>query len=1455
MSYLFISHSSKNNFEAIAIHDWLMDQGWDELFLDLDPKRGIVAGERWEKALHDAASRCDAVLFLVSKNWLGSEWCRKEFRLAHRLNKRIIGILIEDIAIESLPEELTSTWQLVNLASGNDHKVHVANNELTGDEQHVHFSASGLTRLKTGLVKAGLDPLFFEWPPKNDLDRSPYRGMLPLEAEDAGIFFGRQAPTIELLAKLRGLRSDPPPRFMVILGASGAGKSSFLRAGILPRLSRDERRFITLPIIRPENSVLWGDKGLLESLNHTIKDVTRGVLRNTIKTDKSQVIQHLHELVEKTKIPQLDGETQTDKLTLVLSIDQAEELFQSEGKEESAQFLELLNQIATEPELPIIILFTIRSDSYERLQTTKALEGLSQQTFSLTPMPQGSYHQVIEGPANRLKDTDRALKIEPALTQRLLEDIEKGGNKDALPLLAFTLERLYLEYGDDGDLTLDEYQLMGGIDGAIEAAVERAIKAAESDPSLPNDKTQITNLLRRGLIPWLAGIDPNSQTPRRRVAKLSEIPTEALPIIKHLIEQRLLSTDKDEDNETTIEPAHESLLRQWGLLQGWLDEDFAALSILESVQRASRDWDANNRTDDYLNHNGGRLQDAEDLKQREDLADILSKNEWDYLKAARKQENLIKDRELEEARKLAEAQKKEATAQKKVAKRTKLGLVAALVLTVIAGVLGWQANNNKNTAILERDIGLSIQSNFVAELSRKSRIEGDYIEAMLLAKNVLPGLYGGKRPFSELASQEFKKAKALNLSQEVVERSSQLGNFSYSKDNKTIIISFVDGMVEVRDSLSFNLVNEISHGENIRAARLSPDNQYLVTVGLNKVKVWNPFSSELIHVIPYENQINSIDFDLSSSRFIFTDQADYAHIYDLKSGDLIQSLYHGEKSNLRDAVFLSNNNFVVTAILQGYALVWDIQMNKIIKALPHKIWLETILYDENTNRLIVENISGDLTIWNTENFELVFETDLKDSTTGSYMVISKKQQLFSCNTKKCSIFGLLDGQKQYEIQGLNSKIKSIHYDETNEITHLLNDNELSSWIENKLLYKTKLPKDVLSSKFNKVNNNFLINIYNQLHFLYLNLPEYSNNFENVNKVEVSPDGEFFVINLRSSLIIVNSFDFQEKEITFNTKINEFKISPDSNYISLNLAKNRNAILYDLKLDKEFSLPANEKTTTTFSSKFSSDSKKLIIEANGLYFWNIKSKSKYSYLGALTLDVSFTRNSDLIYFIENQPANSSKEISKIGIYNSKSTDQEVTLYETETNAQQLYVLDSHNILINGYDGLYKFYINLESGKTNETKLLLPQKIFDINNIKNYLVGSNGSDTTILEMVSQTTSNIHLDTVITFGGSDNLLLTNELNEFLYIWDINKNEVVWATQLSEKLVSADFSSKSMSVIAAMESGDVFIWKNIKIDTNQSYSGDLPKGITCLTEEQRNRAYLQKLTKSQSLERDCIE
>jgi formylglycine-generating enzyme required for sulfatase activity len=669
---IFLSHSSSNNAESVALRDWLGANGWkDEIFLDLDPHRGIAAGERWERTLNQAANRCEAVLFLVSKAWLSSGWCRKEFELAHRLNKRLFGVLIENLSVEELPEELAGTWQIVRLAAGRDHIMLRAVLPITHEEAHVTFSAEGLQRLKYGLEEAGLDPKYFAWPPQSDPNRPPYRGLRPLEAEDAGIFFGREGPIVEALDRLRGLRETVPPRILVILGASGAGKSSFLRAGLLPRLTRDDRNFIPLPIVRPERAVISGETGLLATLETAFAAarmaIARADLRALIQFGSAKLKPALQQLVDKATPASADGGDKPAAPALLLSIDQGEELFLAEGQGEAQAFLALLRDLLSDDAPAIIAVFTIRSDNYERLQLVKELEGMRQEILSLPPMPRGSYAEVVRGPARRLGESARPLEIEDVLVDALLADIEAGGAKDTLPLLAFTLERLYGEYHAGGYLKLAHYDALGRVKGSIEAALERALKMADADVALPRDRVSRLALLRRGLIPWLAGIDPDTGAPRRRVARLSEIPAEARPLIQHLVEQRLLATDRDrQTGESTIEPAHEALLRQLSLLQGWLVEDAGLLAVLEGVKRASRDWAANNRDAAWLTHATDRLAAAERLSARPDLAANLEPTDREYLAACRQAEAAARGR-----------------------RRRVQAAVYMLLVGIIAGLVGW----------------------------------------------------------------------------------------------------------------------------------------------------------------------------------------------------------------------------------------------------------------------------------------------------------------------------------------------------------------------------------------------------------------------------------------------------------------------------------------------------------------------------------------------------------------------------------------------------------------------------------------------------------------------------------------------------------------------------------------------------------------------------------------------
>src|SRR4051794_20151488 len=102
MARLFVSHSKVNNAAALALCQWLSTIGYDDVFLDIDPDRGLAPGERWQEALKAAADRCEAVLFLVSPAWVASRWCLAEFLLAKSLHKRIFGLIIEPVPLDHL---------------------------------------------------------------------------------------------------------------------------------------------------------------------------------------------------------------------------------------------------------------------------------------------------------------------------------------------------------------------------------------------------------------------------------------------------------------------------------------------------------------------------------------------------------------------------------------------------------------------------------------------------------------------------------------------------------------------------------------------------------------------------------------------------------------------------------------------------------------------------------------------------------------------------------------------------------------------------------------------------------------------------------------------------------------------------------------------------------------------------------------------------------------------------------------------------------------------------------------------------------------------------------------------------------------------------------------------------------------------------------------------------------
>jgi formylglycine-generating enzyme required for sulfatase activity len=436
---------------------------------------------------------------------------------------------------------------------------------------------------------------------------------------------------------------------LVILGASGSGKSSFMRAGLWPRLKRDDRHFYPLPVIRPERHAITGQTGLVTSLEMAFRE--RSAVKN--RADIHQCLKEpdgLDRLLE--ELQQLAGsslETEALRQTLIMPIDQGEELFASDGRDEAEQLLTHLGRLLAPPNvdeesipsrrLHAVALIAVRSDSYARLQGAGPVAHVKQTLFDLKPIHRVEYKTIIEGPAQQSTAAGRKLTIDPLLTTQL---IDKAEGADALPLLAFILERLCVEYGADGDLKLSEYQSLGGIAGSIETAIKSAFANPQQEPAISTDDSLRLLQLRGAFIPWLAWIDPDTEEVKRRIARWDDMPTESRPLIERLIGARLLLKDQRavpgrETTEVVIEIAHEALLRQWTPLVAWLSEEATNLKAMEAVKRAAAEW-MKEKNEAWLLHVGERLATAEALLRRQDLSRLLGEDADKYLRACRARE-------------------------------------------------------------------------------------------------------------------------------------------------------------------------------------------------------------------------------------------------------------------------------------------------------------------------------------------------------------------------------------------------------------------------------------------------------------------------------------------------------------------------------------------------------------------------------------------------------------------------------------------------------------------------------------------------------------------------------------------------------------------------------------------------------------------------------------------------
>ena len=202
--------------------------------------------------LTTAHLRCEAVLLLASPDAISSRECLAEVRKAEDFGKEIIVVLLRDLTIEDQRLGSFKERQIVDLSA--PALTHTEKVNFRGTRHDVRFNNGALLKIKDYLFRRGITPDSFPWPPGDKPDAEPFPGLRAFTEDEAGVFFGRDADILHGLDEFRLLRRKGSPRILAIQASSGAGKSSFLRAGLWPRLCRDPD-FAALAIVRPAQGI------------------------------------------------------------------------------------------------------------------------------------------------------------------------------------------------------------------------------------------------------------------------------------------------------------------------------------------------------------------------------------------------------------------------------------------------------------------------------------------------------------------------------------------------------------------------------------------------------------------------------------------------------------------------------------------------------------------------------------------------------------------------------------------------------------------------------------------------------------------------------------------------------------------------------------------------------------------------------------------------------------------------------------------------------------------------------------------------------------------------------------------------------------------------------------------------------------------------------------------------
>lgn len=776
----------------------------------------------------------------------------------------------------------------------------------------------------------------------------PYKGLRYFGENDAELFFGREALTDLLLSRVTDL-INADMRFLAVIGASGSGKSSLVRAGLVPALrwrlpSSGWPVFIMTPTAHP-----------LEALAACLNREAQQSLQ--VRRLADDLEQH-HESLSLT----LAGIASfTDAERAVLVVDQLEELFTlCRSETEQRTFIDNLMYAASQPGGLALVLIVLRADFYAHCARFNTLRSaVSQSQEYIGPMTSDELRRAIAEPARA-----GHWELEPGLVELLLHDVGADvghiPEPGALPLLSHALLETWGRRRGR-ILTLSGYTATGGVRGAIAETAETVYY----DQLEPNQRQIARQIFLR--LTELGG-DSSTADTRRRVSfnELVTRPEEAEQVhgvLLALADARLITTEQE-----TAEVAHEALIREWPTLRAWLEEDREALRLHRRLTEAAQEWDTLGQDTESL-YRGLRLAQIQDWASSH--PENLNLLERAFLKASQalaEEEVLareaLRQRELQAAQQLAEAERQRAEDQVHTNQRLQrraIGLVMALAVAgtlALTALLFWQRAAQANHMANARELAAAAVSNLQVDPER----------SVLLALHALE-----EAPILEARNALHQAIPALHIIKTVPAHTGGAVDVVYSPDGRLIATMGIHGDVRLWDAATGepigNLIAAVDDFGNSMA--FSPDGRTLAVSFNTYVQLFDAHSGALTGTITGEGLVSEIGYNLGVGQICFSPDGrrlalanlDIAtQVWDLESLQLVMSTQGGDFANIAIACS-PDGTFLANAGQAGVVRVYDAHDGTLVYQFDLGGFIHSLSFSPDGARLVAGSEDGRVKVW------------------------------------------------------------------------------------------------------------------------------------------------------------------------------------------------------------------------------------------------------------------------------------------------------------------------------------------------------------------------------------------------------------------------------------------------------------------------------------------------------------